>query len=210
MSSNEDDDRIMNDTTMPPPKMKASNGIQKNPPRRKFGLRKGFGLGDWVQLTKSAKDLAQLKGAPLRNITKSELRQHCEVYDGWCALKGKVYNIGPYLPYHPGGEAILKKVLGKDGTALFDKYHRWVNIDGLIGKLQVGYLVPDPEKEEGTMKPPAYMATTAKEHEFAVPAPVVKKGTARNVNNVLPKPPERDEDQVEEDYTEPWDEQPKS
>ena len=146
-STSEDaiDIRRMNDTTMPPPpprpnKTKAlvgqpptsttTNKHQKPVPRRKEGLRKGFGLHDWSLLTKRAKDLAQRKGAPLRQITPQEMAQHNQVYDGWCALKGKVYNVGPYLPYHPGGERIMHSVLGKDATALFDKYHRWVNIDG--------------------------------------------------------------------------------
>jgi len=101
-------------------------------PRNKKGLAKGFGLHDWALLTKTAKDLAQRKGAPLRQITRDELRQHCHIWDGWCALKGKVYNIGPYLPYHPGGETIMHKVLGKDASVLFDKYHPWVNIDGYV------------------------------------------------------------------------------
>lgn len=166
MASNTDEDnRHMNDTTMPPPRrLKAGsfdldNPMGPPPPRRKFGLRKGFGLQDWVKLTKSAKDLAQRKGAPLRQITPAEVRQHSKVNDGWFSLKGKVYNIGPYLPYHPGGEAILKKILGSDATALFDKYHRWVNIDGLVGVLQVGYLdTGSSVDEEDEMKPPAYLS----------------------------------------------------
>lgn len=57
-----------------------------------------------------------------------EVREHNSEYDGWTVLHGKVYNIAPYLHYHPGGVAILKQILGRDGTALFEKYHRWVNI----------------------------------------------------------------------------------
>jgi hypothetical protein len=30
--------------------------------------------------------------------------------------------------------------LGKDGTELFEKYHRWIGIENLIGKLLLGYL----------------------------------------------------------------------
>jgi cytochrome b involved in lipid metabolism len=48
--------------------------------------------------------------------------------------------VSPYLAYHPGGQAILLKCLGKDATQLYDKYHSWVNLDALIGKLQIGYL----------------------------------------------------------------------
>jgi cytochrome b involved in lipid metabolism len=165
-----DDVRHMNDTTMPPPKTirktPPSNGPANINPRQKFGLRKGFGLLDWVVLTKKAKDLAQRKGAPLRNITKEELGQHNQLHDGWCSLKGKVYNIAPYLAYHPGGEAILKKVLGKDATLLFDKYHQWVNIEGLIGTLQLGYLdTSSTATEDIEASKPAYMTDTKQEHE---------------------------------------------
>ena len=36
---------------------------------------------------------------------------------------GKVYNITPYLEYHPGGIPEIMKGAGKDGTALFDEVH---------------------------------------------------------------------------------------
>lgn len=32
-----------------------------------------------------------------------------------------VYNVTPYMDYHPGGEEELMKAAGKDGTDLFDK-----------------------------------------------------------------------------------------
>lgn len=44
-----------------------------------------------------------------------------------------MYNITPYLQYHPGGADILLKTAGKDCTALFNRYHAWVNLDGLAG-----------------------------------------------------------------------------
>jgi cytochrome-b5 reductase len=102
--------------------------LQKLP--RKAGARRGFGLHDWNLLLRSSKDLAQRQGQPpRRDIPMQEVQQHASVHDGWVVLYGKVYNLSPYLPYHPGGAAILKAVLGKDGTALFEKYHRWVNIE---------------------------------------------------------------------------------
>jgi cytochrome-b5 reductase len=100
-------------------------------------------LHDWKRLLSKTTDLAQLKGeAPRRDIPWEEIRQHNKNHDGWVVLRGKVYNIGPYLPYHPGGVAVFRKVLGGDGTAMFDKYHRWVNIDGLIGPLFIGTAAP--------------------------------------------------------------------
>lgn len=38
----------------------------------------------------------------------------------------QVYNLTPYLRFHPGGVPLLLKVAGKDGTALFNKFHAWV------------------------------------------------------------------------------------
>ena len=36
-------------------------------------------------------------------------------------VSGKVYNITPYLNYHPGGVDELMRAAGKDGTQLFDE-----------------------------------------------------------------------------------------
>ena len=33
----------------------------------------------------------------------------------------------PYLRFHPGGADTLLEAAGKDGTALFNTYHAWVN-----------------------------------------------------------------------------------
>ena len=109
-------------------------------------IKKGFGLRDWMVLLRSAKDIAQRgMGRPLRNdITLSEVRTHDKSYDAWMILSNKVYNITPYLPYHPGGMDIMKGVLGKDATVLFHEYHTWINIDNLIGPLLLGSLMTMP------------------------------------------------------------------
>ncbi len=64
----------------------------------------------------------------------SEVQQHKSLHDGWIVLRGKVYNLSPYIAYHPGGESILRGVLGKDATKLYDKYHRWVNEEKYVLK----------------------------------------------------------------------------
>lgn len=100
-----------------------------------------FGLADWQRLVRCSKDLAQRKGMPLRqNIPWEEIRIHNKPHDCWMVLRGIVYNISPYLPYHPGGMEIFTSanVLGNDGTKLFDKYHKWISIEGLIGTLAIG------------------------------------------------------------------------
>ncbi len=60
-----------------------------------------------------------------------------------------MYHITPYLKFHPGGAAILVKAAGKDGTALFTKYHAWVNADALLEKCLVG-LLAQPGTGAGT------------------------------------------------------------
>lgn len=36
-----------------------------------------------------------------------------------------VYNVTPYIDYHPGGEDELMKAAGIDGTDLFDQVEIW-------------------------------------------------------------------------------------
>lgn len=103
--------------------------------RAKVALKPGFGLMDWMRLP-----LSQHRPRP---ITMAELKEHKTKFDCWTALNGRVYNITQYLDYHPGGVPILMKAGGKDGTALFNKYHAWVNIDGMLAKCFIGVLVDD-------------------------------------------------------------------
>ncbi|KAL7437399.1 hypothetical protein ACHAXH_008683 [Discostella pseudostelligera] len=104
-----------------------------------------------MNLLRVSKDLAQRRGVPLRHaaISLSEVQLHNQPHDGWMILRNKVYNITPYLAYHPGGQEILEKYLGRDATILFDKYHSWVNIDGLVGPLLLGSLrVEDTDEKK--------------------------------------------------------------
>ena len=48
------------------------------------------------------------------------------------------------MGFHPGGTKFLMMAAGKDGTALFNKYHRWVNADMILKKTLVGRLAPAP------------------------------------------------------------------
>lgn len=67
------------------------------------------------------------------------------------ALGGRVYNITPYLPYHPAGEPELLRGAGRDATKLFGEIHPWVNYETMLSACLVGLLV---DEEEGT-KPSA-------------------------------------------------------
>ncbi len=110
--------------------------------RKKVPFEKGYSQMDWVRLTNSGTDLTGLgKGSrPRKDIPLSEVALHNTMEDGWTVLRGRVYNLSPYIRFHPGGDKILKPILGKDGTALFNKFHAWVNAEFLLAKCMVGTL----------------------------------------------------------------------
>ena len=79
---------------------------------------------------------------PRSDITLGEVAQHNTPEDGWTVLRGKVFNLTPFMKLHPGGQKILKLALGKDCTAHFNKQHEWVDADALLPKCLVGRLAP--------------------------------------------------------------------
>ena len=129
----------------------ATDSLPKKKGREKVALRPGFHLTDWVRLTKERGDeLSGRNGAAMRKISRDELKEHKSKYDAWTAYAGKVYNITPYMAYHPGGEKMLMAGAGKDSTKLFDRYHAWVNMDNLMSKCMIGILMSDEAAiEEG-------------------------------------------------------------
>ncbi|XP_066110256.1 cytochrome b5 reductase 4 isoform X2 [Saccopteryx bilineata] len=120
--------------------------------RSKVPLKQGRSLMDWIRLTKSGKDLTGLKGR-LIEVTEEELIKHNKKDDCWICIRGYVYNVSPYMEYHPGGEDELMKAAGSDGTDLFDQVHRWVNYESmlkecLVGRMAVKPAVPKDYREE--------------------------------------------------------------
>ncbi|KAL5486218.1 hypothetical protein ACEPAI_7263 [Sanghuangporus weigelae] len=138
---------------MPPPSMNGSGSgntlgvppTTTKPPvkkaREKVALAPGFGPLDWAALKSSGTDLRGVE--TLLRVTPSMLKAHNRKDDAWSAFFGKVYNITPYLPYHPGGEKELMRVAGRDGTKLFASTHAWVNVEFMLDACLVGFLVSE-------------------------------------------------------------------
>ncbi|CAG8453848.1 12051_t:CDS:1 [Acaulospora morrowiae] len=59
----------------------------------------------------------------MRLISAQEVSKHNKREDCWVIIHGKVYDLTKFLPEHPGGERIILKQAGKDGTAAFDQIH---------------------------------------------------------------------------------------
>lgn len=109
--------------------------------RAKVPYEIGHSQMDWLKLTRTHPDLAALRGASnKRLISMDEVKQHQKEGSIWTVLKGRVYNITPYMKFHPGGVDMLMKGAGKDCTALFNKYHAWVNAEFMLEKCLVGTL----------------------------------------------------------------------
>lgn len=68
--------------------------------------------------------------------------------DAWTVLGGRVYNITPYLPFHPGGEPELLRCAGRDGNKLFGEIHPWVNYENMLSACLIGIFVPEEEGPE--------------------------------------------------------------
>lgn len=75
--------------------------------RRKVALPPGRSQLDWVRNSAS---LSRLRP---RAIPLSELRQHATRKDAWIAINGKVFDVTPYLEYHPGGIPMIMSGAGK-------------------------------------------------------------------------------------------------
>ena len=125
----------------------SSLGIpSRNVSRKKVVLAPGHSPLDWAALT-SKTPKHKLRGvnpntppAPYVRIPASEMKNHSSQDDCWTCINGKVYNITPYINFHPGGVEEIMKCAGRDGTALFNKYHSWVNPERLLENCMIGIL----------------------------------------------------------------------
>ncbi|XP_061529581.1 cytochrome b5 reductase 4 isoform X6 [Phycodurus eques] len=111
--------------------------------RAKVALKPGHSLMDWIRFSKSGKDLTGLRGRRIE-VTQEELQKHNTRNDCWTCIRGMVYNVTPYMDYHPGGEDELMKAAGIDGTDLFDQVHRWVNYESMLKECLVGRMATKP------------------------------------------------------------------
>jgi len=102
----------------------------------KKGVRPGFSLMDWNRKRIDCK----MTGT----VSLDELRRHATSNDAWTVYEGQVYDLTPYLDYHPGGVQVLEGSFGGDCTQAFKKAHRWVNGHALLGKCRVGAVAGAP------------------------------------------------------------------
>lgn len=119
---------------------------------RKVVLEPGHSPLDWAALT--SKPDSKLRGINvpdnLVRVTPAQLREQNgrRGRDAWTVYQGKVYNITPYVPFHPGGKGEILRGAGKDSVQLFMEVHPWVNWDGMLSECLVGILVGEDEADK--------------------------------------------------------------
>ncbi|KAI5960327.1 uncharacterized protein KGF55_004619 [Candida pseudojiufengensis] len=115
--------------------------------RQKVVLQPGHSPLDWAELNRKTPKYI-LRGVEPSTpppqyvkVNKEELKKHKTQKDCWTCINNKVFNITPYINFHPGGVDEIMKCAGKDGTSLFNKYHSWVNVDRMLENCIVGVYV---------------------------------------------------------------------
>ncbi|KAI3324878.1 hypothetical protein HD806DRAFT_58197 [Xylariaceae sp. AK1471] len=141
-------DRQPGTSTLAPPPTHSSKPTK---PSRKVTLEPGHSPLDWARLANHpTADLRGLgPGTPYLRVTPSMLKRQTgrRGKDAWTVLGGRVYNITPYLPFHPGGEPELLRAAGRDGTILFGEIHSWVNYETMLSSSLIGLLVDETEAQ---------------------------------------------------------------
>lgn len=102
----------------------------------------GKGVSQMAWMRKAREQELVVGRSRTREITSEELQSHNSEGDAWMAVRGKVYDVTPYLEYHPGGKKVLEECAGTDATKVFNQYHAWVNAEYILASCQVGKLQP--------------------------------------------------------------------
>src|SRR6201999_1863147 len=94
-----------------------SLGVPKKLASKQAILEPGYSPLDWAALTANLSSNMRGKDAPeqLIKVAPSRLKKQNgrKGRDAWTSFQGKVYNITPYLPFHPGGKGELMRGAGQ-------------------------------------------------------------------------------------------------
>lgn len=110
--------------------------------RRKVALPPGRSQLDWIRNSRELPIRAK------RSYTLAEVREHASLGDAWMIVHGMVYDVTPYVEYHPGGVPMMMAGAGKDASKLFDKYHAWVNLGFMLERCCLGYYDARPGDDD--------------------------------------------------------------
>jgi len=79
---------------------------------------------DMEKMVQSADENGGHRSPGRRLITRDELKQHSSLPSIWIAVNNGVYDVTRWVKYHPGGEAAITNVGGRDATDLINQFHK--------------------------------------------------------------------------------------
>ncbi|KAJ3019473.1 hypothetical protein HKX48_002062 [Thoreauomyces humboldtii] len=101
------------------------------------------------------------RAAKKREMTMSMVAQRVEKGETLVIYEDRVYNVTPFLKYHPGGELVVKHMAGCDATDEINGLHpRWV-IDDRMPRYHIADLVPEDSISTSSEKDAADEETAA-------------------------------------------------
>lgn len=62
-------------------------------------------------------------GTQVKTFTMAEVQAANNEDKCWTVVRGKVYDLTPFTPKHPGGDKAILALCGKDGTSAFERKH---------------------------------------------------------------------------------------
>ena len=77
----------------------------------------------------------------VKSYTMAEVATHNNASSCWTVVSGKVYDVTSFIGRHPGGEAAIKSLYGKDGTSQFMNQHSGDSRpERMLASLSIGVL----------------------------------------------------------------------
>ena len=81
----------------------------------------------------------------MSTFTREQVAEHNSASSAWIIIDSVVYDITKFAPMHPGGEAIILALAGKDATHAFYSFHRQ-EVLFKYDRLKIGTLVNESPK----------------------------------------------------------------
>jgi len=89
-------------------------------------------------------EAASIAGGQNISLTPAEIAKHNTANDCWLLIRGKVYDVTSYLPYHPGGPQTIIQYCGQDATNAFATQDKGKphspNAESLLASYYIGSL----------------------------------------------------------------------
>lgn len=81
-----------------------------------------------------------------RTFSLKDVAEHGTKEAPWIIIHDKVYNVAEFLDKHPGGEAVLLTMAGKDATEAFERQKHSEKARKWMKDFEIGSLGGQPKK----------------------------------------------------------------